>query len=212
MNRRRLKLAGGVSAAVLVAGSIVFWIFFRYEVIPKRLVELESNMLFRSGQISSRLIRETLEENGIRVIVDLQAENDWPEHVAEAEAGRELGIRYARFPLGGHGTGDPRNYALAISAIERALERKEPTLVHCAAGARRTGGVIAMYQVLVEGLSTEEAYLELDRYGSPPVAETPLPAYLNENMAAIARDLVEMGVIEAVPEPLPQFSDPAAPE
>jgi protein tyrosine/serine phosphatase len=208
VNRNAWKLAVIGSAGVVLAAAVVFGTSFRHELFPKRLVELEPNLLFRSGQISSRLIRDTLADNDIRVIIDLQAADNWPEHRAEALARKELGIRYSRFRLAGDGTGDPHNYALAIAAIDQAREQEEPTLVHCAAGARRTGGVIAMYDVLVRGRSTEEAYDELDRYGSPPVAETRLLAYLNRNMRTIARDLVDLGVIKAVPFPLPRFSDP----
>jgi protein tyrosine phosphatase (PTP) superfamily phosphohydrolase (DUF442 family) len=202
------KAWGSLLLTVVVAGAL-FWIFLRYEVFPKRLIELRPGLLFRSGQISERLIRDTLTEHGIRRVIDLQTPSGEPSQQAEYAAVRELGIDYFRFPLGGDGTGDPRTYALAIAAIDDARQSEEPALVHCAGGARRSGGVIAMYGVLVEGRSPDEAYQELDRYGSPPAAETPLVAYLNDNMETIARELVELGVIARVPDPLPRFEPPA---
>ncbi|GAG13072.1 unnamed protein product, partial [marine sediment metagenome] len=90
-------------------------------------------------------------------------------------------------------------------ALARAEREDTPALVHCAAGSRRTGGVVAAYQVLVQGLPTASAYAELDRFGSRPVPQSPLLGYLNENMAELASLLVERGVIEQVPSPLPSF-------
>lgn len=206
IRRRRAWQAG---AAIVVSAGLalaIFWTFFRYEVFPKRLVEVEDGLLFRSGQIAPGLIRETLEENGIRLVIDLQVPDESPEQKAEVEACRALGIEHLQLPLGGDGTGDPTHYALAIAAIESARRKGEPTLVHCAGGSRRAGGVAAMYEVLVAGKSADEAYEELARYGSPAVADTPLLPFLNENMGPIAEQLVEMGVLEEVPAVLPQFA------
>ena len=60
----------------------------------------------------------------------------------------------------------------------------------------------------MNGVSPERAYRELDRYGSRPVAESPLLPFLNENMLELATLLVEREVIPAVPDPLPYFEPP----
>jgi hypothetical protein len=65
-----------------------------------------------------------------------------------------------------------------------------------------------MYRLLVEGVSPEAAYRELDRFGSSPVAESPLLPYLNERMGELAALLVERGVIAAPPRPLPLLRPP----
>ena len=82
--------------------------------------------------------------------------------------------------------------------------------LHCAAGSRRSGAVVATYQVLVKGVPPAEAYLELDRYGSRPVAESPLLAFLNSHMEELAALLVERKVIDEMPDPLPLFEPPAS--
>jgi hypothetical protein len=86
-----------------------------------------------------------------------------------------------------------------------------PVLVHCAAGSRRSAAVVAMYQLLVEGRSPEDTYRELDRFGKRPVAESPLLPYLNDHMGELAELLVERGVIERVPDPLPLLQPPSRP-
>ncbi len=205
MTSRFRRNALATLALSMIVGGAVFWIFFRYEVFPKRFDAVEPGLVYRSGQISARLIHETLEQNGIRRVIDLQSATEEPAQQAELAAVEDLDIAYLRLPLGGSGTGDPHLYAIAIATIAESRASAEPVLVHCAGGARRSGGVIAMYELLVAGKSIEEAYEQLDRYGSPPVAETPLVSFLNENMLGIARELVERGVIAEVPDPLPRF-------
>ncbi|MDE2384645.1 MAG: tyrosine-protein phosphatase [Alphaproteobacteria bacterium] len=46
-----------------------------------------------------------------------------------------------------------------------AAEAKGPVLVHCQRGADRTGVVIAMYRVVVQGWSKEEAIAEMQKGG-----------------------------------------------
>ncbi len=204
----RRGLAAGVALALIV-GAAGFWSDVRDQLVPKRWVEIEPGRLFRSGQLSARLVGDVLAEQRVGVVVDLtHPDADDADQRAEARAIQALGIQHVRLPLDGSGTGDVRHYAGAIAAIARARSLGTPVLVHCAAGARRTGGVIATYQLLVAGARSERAYAELDRYGRTPVAETPLLAYLNDNMGTVAGLLVEMGVLERVPEPLPAFRAP----
>lgn len=203
-----------VRASSIALGAVLVgvgaWVLFhntlRDEIFPKRWAEVEPG-LYRSGQISAGLIRDTFLEYEIGAVVDL-AEYEpkfFEDKQAEERIVEELGIEYTRLPLNGHGTGDIRMYALAIAQVDRARRAGVPVLVHCAAGSRRSAGVVAAYQVLVRDVPPEEAYAELDRYGRP-VAEAPLLPYLNENMAELAAMLVELGVIDRVPEPVPQFS------
>jgi protein tyrosine phosphatase (PTP) superfamily phosphohydrolase (DUF442 family) len=179
------------------------------QILPKRWVEIEPGF-FRSGQLHPRLIERVLGENEIRVIVDLTSPDPLdPAQRAEQVAARKLGIAHHRFPLDGSGVGELRRYADAIEVIDEARRAGSPVLVHCAAGARRAAGVVATYQVLVEGRRAEDVYAELDRYGARPVAQSPLLPYLNQNMGALARLLVERDVIEHVPGPPPEFVPPS---
>jgi len=178
------------------------------EIRPKRLVEAEPG-LFRAGQISPRLIHRVLEENGIgKVIWMLHYDPARRTHRAEKKAIEALGIERHHFPLRGDGTGKLGRYADAIAEVAEAQRNAVPVLVHCAAGSRRSAGVVAMYQLLVEGRPAAEVYRELDRFGNRPVAASPLLPYLNENMGELAEQLVERGVIERVPDPLPLLQPP----
>jgi len=202
--------AVSVLALVGLVASILVWNnLLREQIFPKRWAEVATGRLYRSGQVSPRLVHGALAEHEIGLVVDLTAfDPESDAQRAEARAIRALDIEYVSLPLRGHGDGAVSRYAEAIAQIVRAEREGTPVLVHCAAGARRSGGVIAAYQVLVEGRDPRAAFEELSRFGGRTLAETPLVAFLNESMEPIARELVAMGVIPRVPAPIPRFPEP----
>jgi protein tyrosine/serine phosphatase len=78
-------------------------------------------------------------------------------------------------------------------------------LVHCVAGAQRTGGVIAGYEMLVEKKPVDEAYSQMRKYGHDPRDNPHLIDYLNAHMGELAKMLVDRHVIDRVPVPLPML-------
>jgi protein tyrosine/serine phosphatase len=168
--------------------------------LPRRFSRVEAH-LFRSGQIHRRLVANVLREHEVDLVIDLQDASAGEHKSAEAAAVRELGLEYQRFPLRGDGTGDLDQYADAVTILAHSLDAGETVLVHCAAGAVRTGIVIAAFELLVRG-DAEKANQELARYEDEPSA---LAAFINANRFALARELVERGVLEAVPEKVPEL-------
>jgi protein-tyrosine phosphatase len=197
-------IVGLTLIAAGIAVSIFAWDTLKYRFIPKRWGVVVPGLVYRSGQISKWMLEKTLTEHNIATIVDLQgidpASEDQKHEIAAAE---RLPFELLRFPLAGDGTGDVVRYADAVEAVARAERAGKPVLVHCAAGSQRTGGVVAFYRLLVRGDSPEAAMAELSRFDWDP--ETPLVGFLNAHMAEVAQMLVERGVIERAPEPLPEL-------
>lgn len=208
-NGRTRAALFSVVVVALAAGVPIAWNNgIGEQFFPKRWVEVGPG-LFRSGQLHPRLVERVLRENEVRVIVDLtHADPVNPAQHAEALAAQRLDIEHHRFPLDGSGRGDIRHYADALEVIATAREGDVPVLVHCAAGARRAAAIVASYRVLVEGRPARDVYPELDRFGRRPVAESPLLGYLNQNLEELAELLVERGVIDRVPRPVPRFVAP----
>ncbi|MAW29980.1 MAG: hypothetical protein CMP98_14360 [Gammaproteobacteria bacterium] len=171
-------------------------------IVAKRWGVVDTEMVYRSGQIHPSLVRETLVKHDIGLVIDLQYWEEKPGLLAERDAIESLKIESIRLPLNGDGRGDIEHYAQAIAAMTSATE---PVLLHCAAGSQRTGGVIAMYRTLVQGRTAIQARMEMDHYGWRRDRDAVLLDYLNENKQVLAERLVELGVLDAMPEELPVF-------
>lgn len=199
---RRFWTLGSMFLALAVCGAIAFG--WRHSVLPKRWGVIEEDLVYRSGQLSRNLVRHMLQRHGIRTIVDLTTPDAaHPDKAAQREAARDLGIDIVSLPLSGDGRGDIMRYAEAIAVVSNAVKSGTPVLLHCSAGAQRTGGITACYRMLVQGWSVEQALAEMRRYGWCPRRNPDLAPFLNDNMESLALELVRRGVIEDVPDPLP---------
>ena len=206
INRWRWALPSMLVLVVL--GYLVFDHLIKDRILPKRWGEVETGLVYRAGQIHPALVEATLQENGIRKIIDLQYWEEKPGLLAERDAATSLQIEIERFPLNGNGTGNVQHYVEAILALHQAKTEGVPVLVHCAAGSQRTGGVLAAYRTLVLGISADAAVTEMESYDWDPAKDQILLDYLNEHIAYIAEQLVLGGVIGQVPTPLPYFINP----
>lgn len=206
VRRRRLTLFAVIAVVAIVAINHRQVTALRDRFIPKRWGVVEEGQIFRSAQLSRYLVKETLERNHVQVVVDLTWDDPAEvNHEAELRAIAELGIERGLFPLKGDGTGDVHIYAAAVAAVARAVREKKPVLVHCFAGAHRTGGVVALYRLLVQGKSPDFVFREMQKYKYDPALSPILLEYLNEHIGEIAEDLVRDGTIAAVPSPLPRL-------
>ena len=189
------RWVGGVSVLAFAAWA---WnsspINLRDRLFPKHLAEVYPGLLYRSGQIDPRLVEETIRDLGIEVIIDLAGDRGSREQELERSIAARLGVEYHPFVLGGSGTGAVEEYVEAVATIARAVEATRPVLVHCRAGDRRTGGVIATYQLLVRGEPPERAFAELRRFARRSVQDSRLAEYLRTHLGEIAQRLAGRGV------------------
>ena len=209
--RRRALIA----LALAVPIGLVAWYLGggKWMFEPKRWGEIEPGLIYRSGQIHPWLIEDTLREQEIAVVVDLAADEPGrDDHDPENEVTKRLGIRKVDlFGLDGSGLGDPEIYVQAVREMHAAKQSGTRMLVHCAAGTQRTGGATALYRMFLQGGDGQDAYDEYMAYRGRPDSWK-LWRFLNEHMATIARRLVELDVIEKVPDPLPRFGPDKAGE
>jgi len=200
----RTQFVALILVALLIGAGVWWYKGGRYKFYARNWGVVDAGMVYRSGQVSSGLIEQTLLEHKIGVVLFLSGDKMQREDVrTEVETCKRLGIERLNFPLGGDGTGDLVQYADAVAMMVKATKAGKPVVVHCHTGAQRTGGAVVFYRTLVQGLSGHDATVELESYGHDPDDNGNLIPYLNKNMAEMARLLVERGTIEKVPDPLP---------
>jgi hypothetical protein len=209
-NRHRLLYF----AVALIGAALGAWVWeaasVKDQIFPRRFVEVRPGLLYRSGEIAPRLVEGVLRENRIDLVIALLHDADRPAAIAERDAARALGIERIVIPLRGNGTGRIDRFAGAVAALAQARKDGRTVLVHCGAGARRAGAVVAAYLLLVEGASADVAWREISRFGADSLPRSALLPFWNERLDDIAARLVEEGVIESAPESLPVFPPAAA--
>jgi protein tyrosine phosphatase (PTP) superfamily phosphohydrolase (DUF442 family) len=174
--------------------------------VARKLRTVDAGQIYASGQIDRHLIHGVLDDDRIKVIVCLVADDPSdPDVAAELAATKELGIERFVDPLGGDGTGDFHSYVDAVAQMAAAQKSGKPVLVHCSSGAQRSNGATYLYRVLVEHWDADAAAREMIRNGHDPRANPALIPYLNLHIGEIAAILVDKGVIEHIPDPLPQI-------
>jgi protein-tyrosine phosphatase len=196
-----------VLTLVLLGGAHWIWnsnpVRLKDRILPREFAQVEPH-LYRSGQIDRGLLEGVLHEHAIDVVLDLQGEESGVDQDAERELLVERGVRHVRIPMRGSGMADVDSYARAVATIETSLQAGDNLLVHCTAGGRRTGGVLAAWELLVRG-DEARANEELERClnGEEPAR---LRVFLSTNLEAIAARLRELGV-KVVPPPEHPLAD-----
>ncbi|MFM7162692.1 MAG: tyrosine-protein phosphatase, partial [Planctomycetaceae bacterium] len=146
------------------------------------------------------------------LVVDLTDDNPTdPQELADQQAEQaaiaRLGVERRQHVLIADGTGDVVTYAAAVRSVVEGVRTGRPVLVHCAAGTQRTGGVIALYRLLVQHQPADEVLREMQYYKYNYDMSPQLLDYLNDNLPALADELVRNGAIDQVPNPLPRLGD-----
>lgn len=187
--RQRKLIKITLLVCILIGGGVLIWEgVLEDRLVAKRFGVVEPGKIYRSGQISSYLIEPVLRENKIEKVIALNGSDlQKPYLKAEVATADKLQIDHQVLHLIGDGTGDVEDYAEAVAEIMRCEKAGKPVLVHCAAGAQRTGGVVAAYRMLVQKKSPEEAYRELLIYDWKPHKDQALIDYLNQHLAELSK-------------------------
>ncbi|HEX8912875.1 MAG TPA: tyrosine-protein phosphatase [Humisphaera sp.] len=164
--KRTLVLWTGIGLIVLgVAAFAVYWRFSTYH-----LETVDQGKLYRSGLQSFREFQNGVRQVKAKTIVSLVDDNEIVDE-EKPQFGTELatyadankGVTVVRVPikLGGWPEGDEVERFLAVAQDPA----KQPVLVHCAQGVRRTGMMAAAYQLTVLGYDKERVKRELPTFG-----------------------------------------------
>jgi tyrosine-protein phosphatase SIW14 len=157
----------------------------------RNLRVVDEGVLYRSGQMSMAGFERVCREKGVRTVIKLRDGDDSDPKDLALDAAEEAhchahGIAFVRLSprpwevdegmlaaLGGVAAIEPKVVPMWVNLreFERLITSAERTpravLVHCFAGIHRTGALVAVYRVLYDGYTPDEAVAELQSCGKP---------------------------------------------
>jgi protein tyrosine phosphatase (PTP) superfamily phosphohydrolase (DUF442 family) len=199
---------------IIVIGVVAVWYVcetagrWKDRFVPRKLRTVDAGQIYASGQIDRHLLPQVLSDNRIKTIVSMVADDPTdPDVAAEIQAARDMQIDRYVDPLNGDGTGDIHAYANAIKQMADATKQQKPVLLHCSSGAQRSNGATFYYRVFIEHWNPDDAAKEMVTNGFSARSNPLLIPYLNSHMREMGQLLVNSGVIEQMPDPLPQIHE-----
>ena len=128
---------------------------------------VESGQVYRSAQLDGEDLKKRIQENGIKSVLNLRGESpgsDW--YDAELAATRSQGITHLDYRMS---AGKPLSLEQMQEVLRLIEQAPKPILIHCKAGADRTGLISAIY-LANQGASMERVQEALSvRYGHLPI-------------------------------------------
>lgn len=126
--------------------------------------EVESGVLYRSAALSARTLAKKIRTHNIKTVINLRGAHPtktwWRK---EHEVLIRLGVRFENIALDGRKLPPPEAITGLLHLFKTA---PRPLLVHCQAGAERTGLAVALWHITQHGMQKKEALRSLsDNYG-----------------------------------------------
>jgi len=124
----------------------------KIESLPLHNFQMVSKGLYRGAEPSAEGFRQ-LARVGIHTVLDLRAEGG--RATLEEHLVRSLGMQYMNVPLAGYQAPTPAQIAVALRILENPL--LAPVFVHCRRGADRTGTIMALYRIVHDHWTNQQA-------------------------------------------------------
>ncbi len=137
---------------------LIYWLM-DYNFYP-----VSEGKVYRSRQPDAALLQFAVRDMGVRTVINLRGENTGEEwYDAEVACLRDLGAALVDIRMSATEPPEPNTL---LQLYETFLTAEYPILIHCQAGADRTGAASAIWRMMVAGDSREEALKELNcRFG-----------------------------------------------
>lgn len=182
---------------ILLAGTITYLILTR-----KNIHLVENNglkpLVYRSAQLKAKDLAHLIAEKDIDIVLNVRGGSDSEEwYKKEKELVLSLGKEYHSLGFSVYRPPNRERFNDIIDVIEKAKAENKNLLIHCRAGADRTGLISAISQVILYDFPAEKAYkssLNL-AYGHLPNPHGPVEQVINRYAAAANKSAANKSTI-----------------
>ena len=120
----------------------------------KNFHEVDEGKFYRSAQLSGDEFEAAIQHLGIKTIINLRGESPKQWYQDEIEVARRHNVKHISIRMSAKRL--PHRQDL-IKLLDAYRDAERPILIHCQAGADRTGEAAFLYQVLYQNKTEEEA-------------------------------------------------------
>ncbi|MFT4184751.1 MAG: dual specificity protein phosphatase family protein [Rhizobium sp.] len=168
---RRLRRIGRVALLAVSPFALVAGGFYAHMLWTTNFHPVIAGEVYRSSQPSAATIAELQKQYGIKTIINLRGNNKghaW--YDSEVAQAKELNINHIDF---GMSSSHELTQDQAARLVEIMRDAPKPLLIHCQAGADRTGLASALYLAAIAktGEATAEGQMSII-YGHLPLSFT----------------------------------------
>ncbi|NQY79910.1 MAG: tyrosine-protein phosphatase [Candidatus Caenarcaniphilales bacterium] len=137
--------------------------------------------IYRSAQLKVKDLEKLLKSKGIDMVLNLRGESAEEWYLQEKALLEELGVEYYSYGFSVYRTPDKKRFLDILDVLDKVKAENKKLLIHCKAGADRTGLVSSIAQIVLYGYETEDAWDESLTwlYGHVPVEHGPLEQILD---------------------------------
>lgn len=151
--------------AALIAGSRYLYLEYQGNFHP-----ITAGEAYRSAQLNPVLLEEYITQYGIKSIINLRGTNDTPWYHDEIAVSKKMNVQHYDLALSARSTPATQRITDLLNIFETA---PRPVLIHCMAGADRSGLAAALWKVVIDKEPKVTASEQLSiLYGHVPFGPT----------------------------------------
>jgi protein tyrosine/serine phosphatase len=149
--RTFVKFTGCAFLSLCAIAAVVCW---SMGVFGENFRTIEPQKAYRSGQVTPESLRKHIKDENIKCVINLRGHSRSQWYTTELQTCQEAGIEHDDIKF------DP-NYLPTPEILKKLIERFQtgpyPLLMHCRAGADRSGLGSTLYAMLVQHKPLDEA-------------------------------------------------------